>query len=51
VVHLSEQGLQRLADSLIVEKANQESRIALTFDLDFSDLLAISGESLLSVIL
>jgi hypothetical protein len=36
-VHLSEQGLIRMSDRLIMAKAKQESRIVLTFDLDFTD--------------
>jgi len=40
-VHLRDEELQRLSDSGIVEKARQEGRIILTFDLDFSDLLAL----------
>jgi len=50
-VHLNEQGLERLPDSKILEKARQEQRIVLTFDLDFGELLAISSESLPSVII
>ena len=45
-MHLREQGLQRISDSEILEKARVESRIVLTFDLDFSDLLALNvGDS------
>ena len=40
-VHLREQVPQRLPDEKILEKARQESRIILTFDLDFADLLAL----------
>ena len=50
-LHLRDQRLQRLADPLIVEKARQEKRIILTFDLDFADLLAIGSLSLPSVII
>ena len=50
-LHLRDQGLQRLADPLIVEKAIQENRTILTFDLDFADLLAIGSLSLPSVII
>ncbi|ELS03611.1 hypothetical protein Xen7305DRAFT_00033350 [Xenococcus sp. PCC 7305] len=50
-LHLREQGLQRLAGPLIVEKAIEENRIILTFDLDFADLLAIGSLSLPSVII
>lgn len=50
-LHLSEQGLMRMPDNLIMEKAKQESRIVLTFDLDFTDLLAASQDNLPSVII
>jgi predicted nuclease of predicted toxin-antitoxin system len=33
-------GMGRLSDREILELANREDRIVLTFDLDFSDLLA-----------
>jgi predicted nuclease of predicted toxin-antitoxin system len=50
-IHLIEQNLERMTDPNILEKARQEERILLTVDLDFAQLLAISGESLPSVIL
>ncbi len=50
-VHLNEQGLDRLADSEILEKARQEDRIVLTFDLDFGDLLAVSADVAPSVVI
>lgn len=50
-IHLSEQGLFRMPDSEIIEKAKDEFRIVLTFDLDFTDLLAASKDSLPSVII
>ena len=50
-IHLREEGLQRLPDPDIVEKARQEERIILTFDLDFGDLLAASSAPLPSVII
>ena len=50
-IHLCEQGLERLGDNLIMAKAKSENRIVLTFDLDFGDLLAFSGDSLPSVII
>ena len=50
-VHLREQGLQRLPDAEIVEKARTENRVILTCDLDFGALLAASGEKLPSVII
>ncbi|MEA5577099.1 DUF5615 family PIN-like protein [Anabaena sp. UHCC 0451] len=51
VVHLREQGLQKLPDPEILIKACAEERIILTIDLDFAQLLAVSGDSLPSVIL
>ena len=50
-VHLREQNLHRLPDGAILEKAINEGRIVITFDLDFGDLLATSGERLPSVII
>ncbi len=50
-IHLREEGLQRFPDPDILEKARQEERIILTFDLDFSDLLAASADRLPSVII
>ena len=40
VVHLRDEGLHRLPDDEILEKARREQRVVLTFDLDFGDLLA-----------
>jgi predicted nuclease of predicted toxin-antitoxin system len=51
VVHLRDEGLQRLPDPEILEKARLERRILLTIDLDFAQLLAISRSSLPSVVL
>jgi predicted nuclease of predicted toxin-antitoxin system len=51
VIHLSEEGLQRLPDPKVLEKARLESRILLTIDLDFTQLLAISRSLLPSVVL
>jgi predicted nuclease of predicted toxin-antitoxin system len=50
-VHLIEQGLERLTDAAIIEKARLESRIVLTHDLDFPELIAASGTQLPSVII
>ena len=50
-IHLREQGLQRLPDAEIVNKARTENRVILTCDLDFGALLAASGEKLPSVII
>ena len=49
-VHLRDQGLQRLPDDQIIQKARAEGRIILTHDLDFSRLVAISQSQLPSVI-
>ena len=49
-VHLRDQGLLKMEDAHILDKARSEGRIVLTFDLDFGDLLAASGEKLPSVI-
>jgi predicted nuclease of predicted toxin-antitoxin system len=50
-VHLRDDGLERLPDSAVLEKARREERILLTHDLDFADLLAAGGYSLPSTIL
>ena len=49
-VHLRDQGLQRLKDPEIVEKALSESRVLLTHDLGFGELVAASGGHLPSVV-
>ena len=51
VVHLQQQGLHRLKDHQILEKAREEGCILLTHDLDFGDLLAASGADLPSVVI
>ena len=51
VVHLREQGLQRLPDDAITAKARAETRIVLTMDLDFGYLLAVSGASAPSIVI
>ena len=50
-VHLRDEGLIRLPDSQIVAKAVAESRIVLTFDLDFAEILAIARSESPSVII
>jgi predicted nuclease of predicted toxin-antitoxin system len=47
--HLHELGLDRLPDAEIVAKARLERYVVLTHDLDFSELLALSGATLPSV--
>jgi predicted nuclease of predicted toxin-antitoxin system len=49
--HFRDQGLQTLADKLIIEKARSEGRIILTFDLDFAAIMAISNAKLPSVVI
>lgn len=50
VVHLREQGLQRLPNGDIFEKATAEDRIVVTFDLDFGEIVASSRGSRTSVV-
>jgi predicted nuclease of predicted toxin-antitoxin system len=50
-VHLAELGLIRMLDGDILKKALQESRVVLTHDLGFGELLAASGGTLPSVII
>lgn len=49
--HLREEGLHRLPNGAIFEKAAAERRILLTFDLDFGEIIALSGGRSVSVIL
>lgn len=51
VVHLREEGLQRLPNGLIFAKAHSERRTVITFDLDFGEILASSKDSQTSVVL
>ena len=51
-VHLRDEGLQRrLPNGEIFQKAGGEQRIVLTFDLDFGEILAGSGNQIVSVVL
>lgn len=50
-VHLRDEGLQRLPNGEIFQKASSEQRIVLTFDLDFGEIVAGSGGQIVSVIL
>jgi len=50
-VHLFDEGLERMTDPEILQKARAEVRILLTHDLDFADLVAASGSSLPSVVI
>jgi predicted nuclease of predicted toxin-antitoxin system len=49
-VHLHDQGLGRLLDPGILDKARREGRVLLTHDLDFGELVAASGANLPSVV-
>lgn len=49
-IHLRDQGLQRLGDVRIVEKALVEERMILTHDLDFGRIVALSQGQLPSVV-
>jgi len=50
-IHLRDEGLQRLPDRNIFEKAFSEGRVILTFDLDFGEIAALSSGRIVSVIL
>ena len=50
-VHLREEGLHRLPDPEIFRKAEKEDRVLLTFDLDFAEIVSISGSSTVSVVI
>jgi predicted nuclease of predicted toxin-antitoxin system len=50
-VHLHDEGLGRLADIEVLEKARIENRIVLTHDLDFGELMAFSHQKQPSVII
>ena len=49
-IHLRDEGLQTLADSVIFIKAVRESRIILTWDLDFTEILALSKTGIVSAV-
>ena len=49
--HLSDEGLHRLPDAEIFQKAAREKSILLTFDLDFAEIVALSGSAEVSVVL
>ena len=50
-VHLHELGLIRLSDADIVEKARRDGYVTLTHDLDFGELVAVSGAEVPSVVI
>jgi len=49
--HLRDQGLQRMPNGEIFEKAIREDRIIITFDLDFGEIAALTKSWRTSVIL
>ena len=51
IVHLRDEGLQKLEDEWIFQKAIQEKRIILTFDLDFGEIVALTHHAQASIIL
>lgn len=50
-IHLHDEGLQRMPNGEIFQKAVAEERIILTFDLDFGEIVALSDGHRASVIL
>lgn len=50
-VHVRQIGLQRASDADIVRRARQEGRVVLTFDLDFSQILALGVADSPSVVI
>ena len=49
--HIGDEGLHRLPDSDIFDKADAERRVILTFDLDFGEIAALSRGRIVSVVL
>ena len=49
-IHLNDEGLYKLPDISIIEKAVTEKRIILTTDMDFGQLLAFNKSHKISVI-
>jgi len=49
--HLREEGLHRMPNGEIFEKAVNENRIVITFDLDFAEIVALTAGKKASVIL
>lgn len=50
-IHLRDQGLHRMPNGEIFEKAIREDRIVITFDLDFGEIAALAAGRRTSVIL
>ncbi len=49
--HLREEGLHRIPNGGIFEKAIDENRVIITFDLDFGEIVALSKGKKASVVL
>jgi predicted nuclease of predicted toxin-antitoxin system len=49
--HLRDENLQRMPDPDIFRKAATEQRILVTFDLDFGEIVALSGQQNVSLVL
>jgi predicted nuclease of predicted toxin-antitoxin system len=49
-IHLREQQLHRLPNGGIFAKAANEQRVILTWDLDFTEIVALSGTQLVSAV-
>jgi predicted nuclease of predicted toxin-antitoxin system len=49
-IHISNEGLHTMSDSLIIEKATLENRIILTADMDFGQILSFTKNHSVSVI-
>ena len=50
-VHLHELGQDRLSDAEVVKKARREGYVVLIHDLDFAELVALSGAELPSIVI
>lgn len=51
VAHVRDYGMQRSPDREVIERAQAEARIVLTFDLDFGEILALGVKERPSVVL
>lgn len=50
-VHLRDQRLERSSDAEVFAKASSETRVLLTFDLDFGEIVALAASPKASVIM
>lgn len=49
-IHLRDEGLQKLPNGRIFVRADEERRIIVTIDLDFGEILSLSGDRIVSTI-